>query len=34
MKLIFNPDVRKYFDVSHELVAKKVKSVIFPYFKQ
>ena len=34
MKLVFNPDVRKYFDVSHSLVVKKVRTVVFPFFKQ
>lgn len=29
-KFIFNPEVRKYFDVSHSLVVQKIKSVVFP----
>lgn len=30
-KFVFNPEVRKYFDVTHSLVAQKIKNVVFPF---
>lgn len=34
VKFIFNPEMRSYFDVTHSLVLKKIKNVVFPFFKK